>query len=254
MSAGRGRIEPASVSAALIEYVDFLPTFVSAAGGEPAAVLQGSSLLPVLVGDKKRHKDYVYGEMTTRGIINGSPYFGIRSVRSDKFKYIVNFTPDVVFTNACTNSAAFKSWKRLADAGNTDAADKVSRYHNRPAEELYALSDDPYEWQNLADDPKFAEIKSELRGKLDAWDVRARRQRAGNGTCRLGASSSKPEEEGRWPPRRGERKRRLLNECNEAETAATFAPSIHRRTRGRSCWLPTRCMTCLGLSHQEPPR
>lgn len=164
-----GHVKAGSVSDALIEYIDVLPTFVEAAGGEPAAVLQGKSLLPVLCGEKTRHKDFVFGEMTTRGIINGSPYFGIRSVRSDKFKYIVNFTPDIEFTNACTKSEAFEAWKQKAAAGDTDAAEKVRRYHHRPAEELYAISEDTYEWTNLAGDPKFAEVKAELKSKLDAW-------------------------------------------------------------------------------------
>jgi len=166
-----GRITAGSVSDALIEYIDILPTFVDAAGGKLASALQGKSLLPVLSGEKSRHKDFVYGEMTTRGIINGSPYFGIRSVRSEKFKYIVNFTPDATFTNACTKSGAFKSWEQKADAGDADAAEKVRRYYHRPAEELYAISEDKYEWNNLASDPKFAEVKAELRGQLDAWKL-----------------------------------------------------------------------------------
>jgi len=164
-----GRINAGSVSDALIEYIDILPTFVEAAGGEPVSTLQGRSLLPVLSGEKDRHKDFVFGEMTTRGIINGSPYFGIRSVRSDEFKYIINFTPDVKFTNACTKSGAFVSWEQKADAGDEDAADKVRRYYHRPAEELYAVSEDTFEWHNLASDPKFTEVKAELKGQLEAW-------------------------------------------------------------------------------------
>jgi uncharacterized sulfatase len=164
-----GHVKANSVSDALIEYIDILPTFIDAAGGKPAAVLQGKSLLPVLFGETSRHKDFVFGEMTTRGIINGSSYFGIRSIRSDKFKYILNFTPDETFTNACTNSEAFKSWEQKATAGDADAAEKVRRYYHRPAEELYAITEDTDEWNNLAGDPKFAEVKAELRSQLDAW-------------------------------------------------------------------------------------
>jgi uncharacterized sulfatase len=164
-----GHVKANSVSDALIEYIDILPTFIDAAGGKPAAVLQGKSLLPVLSGEISRHKDFVFGEMTTRGIINGSSYFGIRSIRSDKFKYILNFTPDETFTNACTNSGTFKSWEQKATAGDADAAEKVRRYYHRPAEELYAITEDTDEWNNLAGDPKFAEVKAELRSQLDAW-------------------------------------------------------------------------------------
>jgi uncharacterized sulfatase len=164
-----GKIKPGSVSNALIEYIDVLPTFIAAAGATPAPVLQGKSLLPVLFGQTDQHKDYVFGEMTTLGINNGSPHFGIRSVRSTKYKYIVNFTPETQFTNACTKSAQFKSWIRKAEQGDKDAADKVHRYHRRPAEELYAISKDVYEWNNLANDPKYAAVKADLKNQLTSW-------------------------------------------------------------------------------------
>lgn len=164
-----GKIKPGSVSAALIEYIDVLPTFVAAAGATPDPVLQGKSLLPVLFGQSDHHKDYVFGEMTTRGIINGSPHFGIRSVRSAKYKYIINFTPETKFTNACSKSALFQSWVRKAEQGDDDAADKVRRYHRRPAEELYAITKDVYEWNNLASDPQYAKVKAELKKQLTSW-------------------------------------------------------------------------------------
>ncbi len=164
-----GKVKPDSRTNALIEYIDILPTFIDAAGGTPPDVLQGRSLLPVLTGKTDHHKDYVFGEMTTRGIINGSDSFGIRSVRGDRFKYIWNFTPETVFTNACTKSAVFRSWIAKAKAGDADAADKVRRYQHRPAEELYDLKNDWYEWKNLADDPEHAKVKAELKAELQRW-------------------------------------------------------------------------------------
>jgi len=163
-----GHIPAGTVNDALIEYVDVLPTYIQLAGGRPPEVLDGKSLMPVLLGQAKEHKQYVFGEMTTRGIINGSEHFGIRSIRSSRFKYIWNFTPEVRFRNACTKSAIFQSWREKA-AGSADAADKVRRYEHRPGEELYDVTKDPYEWDNLADDPEYAEAKDELRTKLLAW-------------------------------------------------------------------------------------
>ena len=45
----------------------------------------------------------------------------------------------------------------------------MRRYEHRPGEELYDLSKDPYEWNNLAEDTRHAEVKAELRGVLLAW-------------------------------------------------------------------------------------
>ena len=39
----------------------------------------------------------------------------------------------------------------------------------RPEEELYDLENDPYELNNLADDPKYQGVLKELRGKLEKW-------------------------------------------------------------------------------------
>ncbi|SVD69963.1 uncharacterized protein METZ01_LOCUS422817, partial [marine metagenome] len=53
-----GRIKPETVSSAMVEYVDLLPTFIEAASGKPAPVLDGKSFLPVLNGKADHHKDH----------------------------------------------------------------------------------------------------------------------------------------------------------------------------------------------------
>ncbi len=164
-----GQVKAGSVTDAMVEYVDIAPTFIDAAGGSLEAALDGRSFVPVLTGETDTHKRFVFGEMTTRGINKGSPFFGIRSIRSEKYKYIVNFTPDVTFQNACTNSTIFKSWRQKAVDGDATAAEKINRYQNRPAEEFYAITEDPYEWHNLANDPQCAEHKAELKQELSRW-------------------------------------------------------------------------------------
>ena len=163
-----GKIQPATVSDALIEYVDILPTFLAAAGGARADTLEGRSLIPVFTGRTDQHKQHVFGIHTTRGINNGSDHFGIRSVRGRRFKYILNLSPEVTFTNACTQANVFRTWRAAALTSAT-AADKVHRYQHRPAEELFDLQVDPYEWHNLATDPKYAPIKQRLKQELTAW-------------------------------------------------------------------------------------
>jgi len=39
----------------------------------------------------------------------------------------------------------------------------------RPEEELYVNADDPWQINNVADDPKYAVVKAELRASLDEW-------------------------------------------------------------------------------------
>lgn len=162
-------VEPNSTTQAMVEYVDVLPTFLEAAGIPRPDVLDGKSFLPVLRGETNQHKEFVYGMMTTRGINNGSETFGIRSVRGERYKYIMNLSPEIKFTNACTQTKAFQSWVAKAAGGDADAADKVHRYQHRPAEELFDLQADPLEWNNRASDPALSDVKKNLRRKLEQW-------------------------------------------------------------------------------------
>ena len=164
-----GRVDAGSGTDAMVEYVDVAPTLIEAAGGTPDANLDGKSMLPVFTGEAKEHKSHVYGIMTTRGIINHPGHYGIRSVRSRQYKLIVNLTPEVKFTNACTKSKEFVSWVAKAEAGDEAAQERVKRYHHRPAIELYDVTKDQYEWENLAENPEYASVIAELRTKLDAW-------------------------------------------------------------------------------------
>lgn len=164
-----GKVKPGSISNALVEYVDVTPTFVSAAGGTPAKALEGKSLLPVLTGKAKEHKEYVYGIMTTRGIINGSRSFPIRSVRDSRYRLIWNLNHEAQFTNACTKGATFKSWVQAAEAGDTQAKKLVAKYYYRPEFELFDCDADPLEMTNLIEDARHADIRERLHEKLTAW-------------------------------------------------------------------------------------
>lgn len=164
-----GHVQKGSTSDALVEYVDILPTFLAAAGEKAPAVLEGRSFLPVLSGQRDRHKEFVYGIMTTRGIINGSEAFGIRTVRDSRYRLIWNLHHETEFTNACTKSASFQSIIEAAKAGSLHAKEVVRRYQYRPEFELYDCQGDPLEMKNLAEQPEFAAVRKRLASRLIAW-------------------------------------------------------------------------------------
>ncbi len=166
-----GRVKPGTVTEALVEYVDVTPTFVAAAGGMPAPVLDGKSFLSVLTGQTDRHKEYAYGIMTTRGIINGSDAFGIRAVRSSQYRLIWNLHHETKFTNACTQSPYFQSMVARAESGDKKAKELVEKYQYRPEFELYDCNTDPLEMNNLAENSEYATVVNKLKGKLQEWMV-----------------------------------------------------------------------------------
>ena len=171
-----GKIAAGSKSGALVEYCDVTPTFLDAAGLPTPDTMDGKSFLSVLRGQTTEHKQYTFGLHTTRGIINGSDAFGIRSVGTKTHRYIRNLNPGVKFTNAVTREGGdranfWTSWVAQADAGDSHAKDMTQKYSYRPDEELYDVKGDPHCLKNLAADPAMASLKQELSSQLDDWMV-----------------------------------------------------------------------------------
>ncbi len=184
-----GMVEAGSKSGALIEYVDVVPTMLDAAGLTLPDVLDGRSFLPVLKGDRSEHKTHVFGLQTSRGIFKGPDYYGIRSARNKRYLYIRNLTPEVNFRNTETNGAVFASWKKRAEGGDAHAQRLVHDYQHRPAEELYDCEADPWNRNNLIDDPGLEAVRDELRRELAAW---MERQGDKGQTTELGARQRQP--------------------------------------------------------------
>lgn len=164
-----GKIESNSISEVLIEYTDVLPTFIEAAGGVQVESLDGESLINVMKGEMESHKEYAYSLQTTRGINNGSDHYGIRSVVSNQYRYILNISPEVPFKNNITERETWwKEWEKVAETDEL-AAKIVKNYQYRPKAELYDVVNDPYNMNNLAEGEEYREIVKMLHGKLLAW-------------------------------------------------------------------------------------
>lgn len=167
-------ISPGSLSDALVEYCDVTPTLLATAGLEKSPTMDGRSFLPVLLGQASEHKRYTFGIHSTKGIINGSPTYGVRSCGTKTFRYIRNLTPEIPFQNVVTREGGDKadfwtSWVAKAETGNQHARNLVHRYQYRPAEELYHIGVDPHCLNNLADEAQYTSIKAELSAELDSW-------------------------------------------------------------------------------------
>jgi len=164
-----GKTTSGFTSEALVEYVDIIPTFMAAAGLDVPENLDGKSFADVLVGAKASHKEYTFGLQTTRGIINGSDHFGIRSVRDIRYRYILNLSSDMKFSDAFMRGAIWESWNAVAESGSAHAEFLVKKYQYRPAVELYDCVKDPWNLKNLADDANHSETRNRLRSQLEDW-------------------------------------------------------------------------------------
>ncbi len=166
-----GVIKPGSETNAMCEYVDVTPTIIDIANGNVPDDIDGQSFLPVIKGEKDTFKDDTYSIQTSRGILSGPDYYGIRSVRNARYRYIKNLTPGVKFDCVSTRKkdVVWASWQKEAQEGNKFAKERIKLYRNRPAEELYDIVNDPFQMNNLASNPKYTSIKNEMKDKLEKW-------------------------------------------------------------------------------------
>lgn len=175
-----GKIKPNTRNKAMTQYVDIVPTLLEAVGENPEKIntgisdakgnsgFDGKSFLPVLLGNTESHRDYTYGIQTTRGIIDGSETYAIRSVRSKRYRYIQNLNHEALFYNMITvKHDIYKLW--LSNARNKEELNWVKRYQKRPFEELYDLENDPFEKHNIAESPNMKDLKTELSFELKRW-------------------------------------------------------------------------------------
>ncbi|MHC4647403.1 MAG: sulfatase family protein [Planctomycetota bacterium] len=170
-----GRIAPGQRTEALVQYADVLPTFVDAAGGEASKHgYDGTSFMPVLLGKKSTHREFVYGMHNN---IDEGPAYPIRTVSDGQYRYIRNLTPDEIYIeqhlmgwsgDGKLNNPYWATWLGNASA-NPHTYNMVKRYMRRPAEQLYHTAKDPYEMTDLAHDPAASDIKSRLSAELDRW-------------------------------------------------------------------------------------
>lgn len=166
-----GRIAPGTRTNAMVSWIDILPTLVEAGGGSLPKDIDGRSFVPVLRDPKRAHREKIFTTHSGDGRMNIYP---TRSVRTSDFKYIRNLNPAFYYTThvdlvqAADGPGYFESWREKAKSDPAAAA-LLQRYHERPAEELYDLRNDPFELKNLAADPRHARELVARRLDVDTW-------------------------------------------------------------------------------------
>ena len=172
-----GKAPEAKRTDAIIQYVDVVPTLLELAGAEPAQIpthLDGASFREVLLESKPTHRQLAYGVLNN--IPEGPPY-PIRTVTDGTYRYIRNFEPGNVYIEkhlmgfngvAKLRNQYWPTWIFQA-SNHPKIYALVQRYLHRPAEQLYLTKDDPFELENLADDPQHKSALTRLSAELDGW-------------------------------------------------------------------------------------
>ncbi len=176
-----GKVVPGTKSTALVQYVDIAPTLLEAIGMAPDRIdtkcpdadgkrgFDGKSFLNVLMQRTEQHRKYVFAQHTTLGTIGAQSPYPMRSVRSDRYKLILNLAPENTYSiTGIHESELLASWKEDAKSDSKLAA-RIEWLYHRPSEELYDLENDPFEMTNLANDKRYISIKEGLLSELLEW-------------------------------------------------------------------------------------
>ncbi|MFW6246056.1 MAG: sulfatase-like hydrolase/transferase [Tangfeifania sp.] len=151
----------------LISFVDLAPTLLSIAGIEIPDFLQGNAFL----GDQKTEDpEYAFmfrGRMDER-------YDMSRAVRDQKYRYIRNYMPYRAYgqhLGYLWRAPSIRSWEEAYLNGELN--ETQSRFWEpKPVEELYDTENDPWEINNLADDPEYKEVLERMRQANKDWMIR----------------------------------------------------------------------------------
>lgn len=149
----------------MVNFVDLAPTLLSIAGIAIPEYMQGSAFL-----GQQKTKDPEYTFMTRQRM--DERYDMVRAVRDKQYRYIRNYMPfriTMQHINYLFNAPSAQSWE---DAFKTGATNEVqSRFFlPKPVEELYNTENDPWEVNNLIDDPAHADVLERMRNVLDQWE------------------------------------------------------------------------------------
>lgn len=167
VAAGPG-IPKGQVIGDLVEHIDLTATSLAIAGVRPPAWMQGKDLFAR--DYKKRDVVFAARDRCDETIEH------IRSVRTDRFKYIRNYLPERPHLQPCRykdEKAIVKKLRELHAAGTLDPlSEKMLFAPRRAPEELYDLQTDRHEINNLASDPSHHETLVAMRARLAEWEER----------------------------------------------------------------------------------
>jgi N-sulfoglucosamine sulfohydrolase len=138
----------------MVSHMDIFPTLCDLLGIAPPEHLQGKSLLPLIREKKERIHDELFAEVNYH-----VSYEPMRSVRTDRWKYIRRYTDrrKPVLPN-CDDGETKSLW--LQHGWEDSAVEE---------EMLYDLILDPMEQNNLAGDIKFRPALLDMRNRLNKW-------------------------------------------------------------------------------------
>lgn len=166
----KGHLPKGRVESRLVSSLDILPTILEIAGIEQlAAHLDGMSVMPLFGNQSVQWRQYLFTEFTLHW---PETYYPGRAVRDRRFKLVHNLLPHR--ENPVYDIYLLKQKPETFTPGQLDTArkevqDAYGIFRKPPEFELYDLKNDPWEFHNLVNDPRYREHLKRLKDRLVKW-------------------------------------------------------------------------------------
>ena len=150
----------------LVSFVDFKSTTLSLAGIKPPAYSDGRAFLGDFIETPARK--YIHAAADRFD----NEYDTIRAVRDSRYKYLRNYNLDKAYYLPLPYREQMPIMRELLQLNEQG---KLNRFQaqwfreQKPLEELFDTDIDPYELENLAQDPAYSNKLKELSDELDSW-------------------------------------------------------------------------------------
>ncbi len=156
--------KPGKKISRLISFVDLAPTLLSIAGIPVPEFMQGNAFLGEQKTAAPRYAYMFRGRMDER-------YDMSRAVRDQRYRYIRNYMPHRIYGQHLEylwRAPSVRSWEKAYLNGQCNETQSIF-WNAKPPEELYDTENDPWEVNNLADDPAYSEVLERLRQANREW-------------------------------------------------------------------------------------
>jgi arylsulfatase A-like enzyme len=167
-----GKLQAGQVCDNLVSSIDISATILKIAGIQPPKHLEGKLFLE-LDGQGGWKPADVHDYIIAARDRCDETVDHIRCVRTKQFKYVRNFMPERPYTqpNAYKEQSypMLNLMKELHAQGKLTPVQELFMAPRRPDEELYDLTSDPWEINNLAASPQHQATLKNMRAILDKW-------------------------------------------------------------------------------------
>ncbi|MBN2348549.1 MAG: sulfatase [Bacteroidales bacterium] len=150
----------------LVSFVDLAPTLLSIVDIPIPDYIQGKAFLGK---QKARNPEYAF---MTRSRMD-ERFDLSRAVRDQEYRYIRNYMPFRIYgqhLDYLFRAPSARSWEAAYQEGKCNDLQRVF-WNTKPVEELYKLESDPWEINNLANNPEYQDVLVRMRDALHNWMI-----------------------------------------------------------------------------------